>query len=1339
MHRTRTCLFVFLFVIRATIIPAQSIGNDPDPTHWINYSQTYIKIPIAQNGLYRITAAELQQAGVPVNPVNPITFQLFHRGVEQAIYVEGEPDQRFDAGDFIEFYGRANDGDQDSLLYRPHSAQPHTYYSLFSDTTAYFLTWRLDGKAGKRMVIYSDTTYAGLATESYHWEEELRLFTDTYPGWAAGIPPKIEYSYYEAGEGYTGTIQQKNKSYTTLFQLTNLVRTAPDPQIDVLLVGRDLIDHRVDCRVGPTTNSQRLLDTISFSTYDNARIREDAGWNDVSADGQLFLSTVSRNESSTTDNYSVSYIQLRYPQRFTINGQTTRTFRLALNPTGRSRIDVVDAHPATRFWDISDPTTPRRLGATVSSTGTARFVVRGTDTLRTLLAVSQPKSVPSIRQVRFTDWRNRKPTYLIISHEALTQPIDAVRDYARYRASAAGGGYDTLTVTMQQLIDQYSYGERHPLAIRRFTDQLLRQSEGALQYLLLLGRSRSIPGIRHDPNQALLDLVMTGGFPGSDVVLTAGLNGEAPDVPAVPTGRINAGTSQEVIDYLNKVKEYESLSGEALWRKNLLHLSGGETPTEVALFRQLMDTYQKQAFGQSLGAQVTTLSKTTDKLVESIDVVKAVNEGIGLMTFFGHSGLDVTDLDIGFSSNDALGYRNKGKYPLLLVNGCAIGNFFFGRPTLATDWVLTPNRGAIAAIAHSHLGYPDVLHQYSTTLYTLLADSTHLYKSIGQLQQETIRRILAQSSDGRAVANCQQMVLQGDPAIRLFPFKTPDYIVTTGGLSIQDTHHQRLSLQSDSVQIQVVVQNAGQYRVGAIPVRVRRFVHGRESGIFNWIIPQPIAYRDTLILIFPNAPDTEGQNQFEVTINPADSPSVRAEKNHSNNQATTDVTLVGQKPILIYPAPNSVVKTTTIRLTANYATTTPHTFDLELDSTTRFDSPLHLTQRITAIAIISYPTTLPDRPNTTYYWRVRRADYQNGSVRADSGWATGSFTYAPNSPALGLPEGQIRLAKPLSTDIQQGDVLTIPIEFTNLSPYPFADSLIVQQTIYASGLSNPQLKQWKVKALNGTDTLRFSSVIATETLPGYNRIILTVNPRLQPEYSFQNNTLDLAVPVQADVVGPLLEVAFDGARITDGSVVSAQPVIDVLVTDDNRSLIRRDTTGLDLYVQRPGKNSRFERLSWQNAVIQATEADNVFRIRYVSPSLTEGNYHLLVTARDAVGNRAVPYQVRFQVINAHRLTDFTIYPNPFRDQTRFAFTLSGDHPPQNVTIALTDQNGHLVRRLHGSVRIGLNEWTWDGRSDSGALLPAGVYLYKIVITDPNDWPMNSGLAERLNGRIILLR
>lgn len=1342
-------LFLALFSLISISLPfcgkAQAVA--PDPTQWISYNQTYFKIPVAESGIYRITVSELAQAGIAVNQIDPVTIQLFHRGIEQAIFVAGESDHRLDNTDYLEFYGQPNDGTQDSLLYRPHSAQPHPYYSLFNDTTAYFLTWRLDGTLGKRMVIQTDTVCTGLLPETYHWADELRLFTSDYPGWAAGLSGKTEYSYYEAGEGYTGPVQQKNQPFPTHFQLVDPVHDAPGPQVDVLVVGRSVTNHRVDCLIGSTPEHQQVQDSVRFVGYTNARLQFGISWSAIGADGHFSVATISGNETTASDAYSVSYIRLRYPQRLTTNGQVSKRFQLEPNTVGKSVLTVSDVLPNTDFWDITNPDVPIRLPV-LSNSGTAvRLVVPGTTISRTLLSSHARKTVAGLHRTRFSNWSNLKPSYVIISHESLMKPAtgpagdttsNAVRAYAAYRASEAGGGFDTLTVTMQQLIDQYSYGERHPMAIRRFIQQFFRANRVSL-YLLLIGLGRSTPGIRKDPQQARLDMVMTVGFPGSDTWFSAGQLPAEPNVPAVPTGRINAATPQEVMNYLAKVKEYETPSANQLWRKNLLHLSGGLSSNELNLFRQLVDAYRNQAINPPLGAHVMTVSKSTDQAVEVPGIAKIVNVGVGLITFFGHSGLDVTDLDIGFSSNEALGYHNKGKYPLLLVNGCAIGNFFYGRPTLATDWILTANRGAIAAIAHSHLGTVDNLHQYTSTFYNLLTDSTQLNKPIGLLQQETIRRVLMQTSDGPALATCQQMVLQGDPAIRLFPFRTPDYALNANSLTIESPSSHPLTLFSDSVRIRMVVENSGLFRPGPLPFQVRRWVNDQETSVFNLVLANTVAYRDTLMLAFPNDQTAEGENRFDITINPLGLPTTQPESDHSNNQAHIEWTLISPKPVLIYPPSGTTLSTPSVQLMAQYLNDGIHRFELELDSTAGFNSPFHSSQSLTARQFIRYSTVLPNRPNVRYFWRVRLAD--TTSLPPDStAWAVGSFVYGTAAPAIRLPEAQLQLAFQLPTDIQQGDTVAIPLQLTNLSPYPFADSLVVQQTVYAAALSTPQLTQWRIKPPTPTDTVHFSLHIPTTYLPGINRVRLTVNPHLQPEYSYLNNTLDIPLTVNPDVLGPLLEVAFDGARIADGTVVSAHPLLDILVADDNRSLIRYDTTGMDLYLQKPGKNAPFERLNWRNFVHQTIDKDNIFRLRYPLPNLTDGVYHLLVTAHDAVGNSAVPYQVGFRMVSERSLDQFSVSPNPFQHQAVFRFELQGEQPPTTLTLALTDLNGHLVRTLSPTARIGLNQLVWDGRNDVGKLLPAGMYIYQLTLLDAKGdaWPIAGGERWRMKGRIVFV-
>nr|MCU0340859.1 hypothetical protein [Spirosomataceae bacterium] len=91
-----TCsVLITHYALLTTQSYAQRFGNE-----WINYQQTYFKIPVAQKGIYRISTAELRQAGLDLNNVNPAALQLFFRGQEQAIFVQGEADGRMDEGDF---------------------------------------------------------------------------------------------------------------------------------------------------------------------------------------------------------------------------------------------------------------------------------------------------------------------------------------------------------------------------------------------------------------------------------------------------------------------------------------------------------------------------------------------------------------------------------------------------------------------------------------------------------------------------------------------------------------------------------------------------------------------------------------------------------------------------------------------------------------------------------------------------------------------------------------------------------------------------------------------------------------------------------------------------------------------------------------------------------------------------------------------------------------------------------------------------------------------------------------------------------------------------------------
>ncbi|MGB9153954.1 MAG: hypothetical protein WCD70_12815, partial [Alphaproteobacteria bacterium] len=138
--------------IVCVIVPMLLYGQ---ANKWINYSQYYYKIKVAKDGIYRIDSATLAKAGIPVATIDARKYQLLFHGQQQYIYVNGDSVLSQVKGGYIEFYGQHNSGAlikdemSDSLLYtcvtplpNPYiTGVPNPYYSMFNDTSTYYLTW----------------------------------------------------------------------------------------------------------------------------------------------------------------------------------------------------------------------------------------------------------------------------------------------------------------------------------------------------------------------------------------------------------------------------------------------------------------------------------------------------------------------------------------------------------------------------------------------------------------------------------------------------------------------------------------------------------------------------------------------------------------------------------------------------------------------------------------------------------------------------------------------------------------------------------------------------------------------------------------------------------------------------------------------------------------------------------------------------------------------------------------------------------------------------------------------------------------------------------------------
>jgi hypothetical protein len=270
-------LLAFVFCLIAAASFAQPYGNE-----WIDYDQSryYFKFKVASDGIYRINQPDLslalQAKGVSISAIDPRSFQVFARGQEQFIHVEGQQDGTFDASDYIELYCEKNTGWLDERMYPSPDQQTHPNYSLYSDTTTYFITWNPSGTTStKRYTTVANGTPAVTPLTYFY-----RTTYVNYPNYRAGaqIVNDKPQTRYHGGKGWTSGnfgyhVGGSGSGILATMQCPNVLGLgAPNYKIEMGLAGfnRGAVGsqaHHIRIRQGISSTSLQQLDEVILGEY----------------------------------------------------------------------------------------------------------------------------------------------------------------------------------------------------------------------------------------------------------------------------------------------------------------------------------------------------------------------------------------------------------------------------------------------------------------------------------------------------------------------------------------------------------------------------------------------------------------------------------------------------------------------------------------------------------------------------------------------------------------------------------------------------------------------------------------------------------------------------------------------------------------------------------------------------------------------------------------------------------------------------------------------------------------------------------------------------------------
>ncbi|HXG65037.1 MAG TPA: C25 family cysteine peptidase, partial [Blastocatellia bacterium] len=666
-----------------------------------------LKLAVKQEGWYRVTQPELLAAGLDAR-VNPRNLQMYVDGQEVAIRVTGEKDGQFDAADAVEFYGVGLD-------------------SAASDTRIYWLA--AGSGSGKRINTPAGRKGKRNPATSFPYTVERRDRTNYFTALRNG-----------ERENFFGRVV-RNQPVDLSINVTHLAQGATEAaQLEVALQGVNDAPHQVSVLINGVEVGQvayeGMTQGIARISLSNAMLLE--------GQNQVTLTAL----GSDRDVNLVDYIRLTYQHTFTADNNALR-----LPVSGKRKVTVGGlSTPALRVLDITDPADVAELSGKVEAQGTGYGVTFAAARAgqRTVLVVGEdrfqrPAAIAANQPSNLRD-ANHEADLVILTPREFFPAVEPLR------AHRQGQGLAVAVVDIEDVYDEFSFGNKTPHAVRDFLAYAKDNWKKAPRFVLLGGDASFDP--KNYLGRGNSDFVPTG------VVDTATMETASDEWLAdftgdgladLALGRLPARTPDEMAALVARVVGYDSAAK-------------GEN---VVLVADRNDQFDFEAANAQIRAllpgdvSVTEIQRgRSDDATAKADVLQAINEGPGVVIYTGHGSTSFWRGNL-LTSADAKELYNGQRLPLFVTMTCLNG--YFHDPSLeslAESLMKAPGGGAIAVWASSGMTDPSVQTQMSRQLFWLLYDGSGEPLTLGEATARA--KAAAGDADTR-----QTWILFGDPTTRL--------------------------------------------------------------------------------------------------------------------------------------------------------------------------------------------------------------------------------------------------------------------------------------------------------------------------------------------------------------------------------------------------------------------------------------------------------------------------------------------------------------------------------------------------------------------------------------------
>jgi hypothetical protein len=673
----------------------------------------WFKFSVDTTGVFKIDKTLLQQIGISTNNLNPKKIHIYGNGgnllpefngdvryddlQENAIYIEGEDDNSFDANDFILFYAKGPHSWKVDINTNNVSHKQNVY----SDKAYYFIT--VNDNNGKR--IQSAPSVNGSTVT------QLTSFNDYI------FYEKETTNLFAAGRRWLGEEFSVENQQTFQIPFPNAILNEP-LEIKVRAVAVSGLTSSMQVNV----NSQELFN-LNFGAISSGLTLASDRTNSKSITNSSTLINVSLNYNNGGNPSARAYLDFIEVsgKKQLIAGGFQFSFRSfeAANTSGIVEYQIQNSQNIFQIWEVSDPTNVSSI-VNESSATIFSFKANGGD-LKEYIIVHQndfyiPEAVSNARVENQNLHALKDINYLLITSNEFVEQAQRIANY-----HIENSGLTAKVVILDEIYNEFSSGSKDITGIRDFIKHIYETNstdDAKLKYVCFFGdasydykdrilaNNNIVPVYLSDESYNLASSFVTDDFFGM-LEDSEGTMSSSHSID-VATGRIPVSTQQQATDVVDKILRDYNLDSFGDWRNTVTLLADDidansdisiqpgveiiaddikENKPVFNINKIYADAYVQQ--NSSGGERYPTVKAA---------ITTAIETGTLVFDYFGHGGEDGFAAERFLDIPQIKGFKNENTLPLFITITCEFSRFDNPTRTSAGEFVFWNTTGGAASM-----------------------------------------------------------------------------------------------------------------------------------------------------------------------------------------------------------------------------------------------------------------------------------------------------------------------------------------------------------------------------------------------------------------------------------------------------------------------------------------------------------------------------------------------------------------------------------------------------------------------------------------------------------------